>query len=112
MVMFSSNFRMSDENEGVETLETTELSPIPIAQVTSPDDGKKSKDKQEKKGVFRCEWLTEFNFLKEYKADKSKATCIAAELKIRFNSFLSCTEVYNIFLSKLLIIYLRKRFFT
>ena len=54
MVMFSSNFRMSDENEGVEILETTELSPIPIAQVTSPDADKKSKDKQEKKGVFRC----------------------------------------------------------
>ncbi|CAF1359389.1 unnamed protein product [Rotaria magnacalcarata] len=68
---------MYDENEGVEILETTKLSPIPIAQVTSPDDGKKSKDKQEKKGVFRCEWLTEFNFLKEYKPDKSKATCIA-----------------------------------
>ena len=41
MVMFSSNFRMSDENEGVEILETTELSPIPIAQVTSPDADKK-----------------------------------------------------------------------
>ena len=34
MVMFSSNFRIPDENEGVEILETTELSPIPIAQVT------------------------------------------------------------------------------
>ena len=60
MVMFSSNFRMSDENEGVEILETTELSPIPIARVTSPDADKKSKDKQEKKEffdvltIFRC----------------------------------------------------------
>ena len=52
MVMFSSNFRMSDENEGVETLETTELSPIPIAQVTSPDADKKSKDKARKKRSF------------------------------------------------------------
>ena len=28
-----------------------------------------------KKGVFRREWLAELNFLKEYKSDKSKATC-------------------------------------
>ena len=75
--MFASNFRMSDENEGVEILETTELSPVPVVQVTSADAGKKSNDKQEKKGVFRGEWLAKFNFLKAYKSDKSKATCMA-----------------------------------
>ena len=50
--MFSSNFRMSDENESAEILETTELSPILVAQVTSADAGKKSNDKQEKKEFF------------------------------------------------------------
>lgn len=45
---------MSDENEGegAEFSETTELSPIPVAQVTSADAGKKSNDKQEKKRSF------------------------------------------------------------
>ncbi|CAF1463507.1 unnamed protein product [Rotaria sp. Silwood1] len=67
---------MLKENEDVEILERNELSPI--AQVTSPEVDKKSKDKQEKrKGVFRSEWLTEFNFLKEYKPDKSQAICMA-----------------------------------
>ena len=67
---------MLEENEDIEILQRNELSPT--AQVTSPEASKKSKDKQEKrKGVFRSEWLTEFSFLKEYKPDKSQATCMA-----------------------------------
>ncbi|CAF3868306.1 unnamed protein product, partial [Rotaria sp. Silwood1] len=98
---------MSDENEGVEILETTELSPIPTAE------------------------LTEFGFLKEYKPDKSKATCMAcnsqfsvhyggktdvvqhSKSKQRKRNMLTFsvdrqlitismkpTEIYNVFLSK------------
>ena len=66
---------MLEENEDVEILEINELSPI--TKVASSAADKKSKDKQERKKVFRSEWLTEFNFLKEYKSDKSQATCMA-----------------------------------
>jgi len=67
---------MFDQNEEVEILVENEL--IPKVQATSSETNTKEKDKQErKKGIFKYEWLQEFKFLKEYKPDKSQATCMA-----------------------------------
>ncbi len=75
-LFFSYTFRMFDQNEEAEVSVENELSLE--AQSTAPETNIKQKDKQEKKkGIFRSEWLQEFKFLKEYKPDKSQATCIA-----------------------------------
>ena len=39
--------------------------------------GKRKEKNEKKKGVFRSEWLNEFSFLKEYKQDKTRVTCMA-----------------------------------
>jgi hypothetical protein len=67
---------MLNQNEESEIfVEKEQLSKTPV----TPDEfDEKNKDKKEKrKGVFKSEWLNKFNFLKEYKPDKSQVTCMA-----------------------------------
>jgi hypothetical protein len=67
---------MFNQNEETEIFVENEQSSK--EQATPVETHEKKKDKQEKrKGVFKSEWLAEFKFLKEYKSDKSQATCMA-----------------------------------
>lgn len=67
---------MSSESNELEILDEKESLQGP--QTTSSETDKKRKKKtEEKKGVFRSEWLNEFPFLKEYKPDKTRVTCMA-----------------------------------
>ena len=67
---------MVDQFEEVEALAVNEL--LPEAQSTSSPSSLNKKDGQRKrKGIFRSEWLQEYNFLKEYKPDQSQVTCMA-----------------------------------
>ena len=44
-------------------------------------DKKRKETNGKKKGVFRSEWLNEFPFLKEYKPDKTRVTCMACNVQ-------------------------------
>ena len=72
---------MSDDDRGSQAGgdEDTEVLVTGESQISSSSEAKSQK-KKEKKGVFNKEWLKmpEYEpFLKEYKLDASKATCIA-----------------------------------
>ncbi len=84
---FSYGFRMSNQNEETDSFVETEQSSK--AQGTSDETSEKKKDKQEKrKGVLKSEQLTEFKFLKEYKPDKSQATCKACNSQFNILVFI------------------------